>query len=263
MSLNGILAEQNVLESTAQQAAFDSMRVAIDARSFLIRQWLGEMEADTTLRDSLSGLIALAVAEGDSMSGLMMAADSILFLSVQDAADSLLLQNAALEDGTWHYWCEKRYNEIALQWMIGVEPDSLARVDLREIAQTCLDEGGRAVLSARGLCEVWFKEFYGETGCQTAQERSAAAEMEKSTDLLILPNPARDQVTLRLNTKSQQGDWQVQVFNLSGALMHQNTLAAGATEWAFSVQDWPSGMYIVRLMNGPKVLSQTFVVQHR
>jgi len=190
-----------------------------------------------------------------------MAADSILFLSMQDAADTLLLQNAALEDSTWHYWCEKRYNEIAIQWMTGVEPDSIARVDLRQIAQTCLDEGGRAVLSARGLCEVWFKEFYGETGCQAAQERSAAPETKESTDLLILPNPARDQVTIRLN--GQQGDCLVQVFNLNGGLMQQNTLSAAATEWAFSVQDWPSGMYVARLMNGPKALSQTFVVQHR
>ncbi|HAD14114.1 MAG TPA: hypothetical protein DCF33_16950 [Saprospirales bacterium] len=77
----------------------------------------------------------------------------------------------------------------------------------------------------------------------------------------VQPNPARDKITLRLNTHNQQGDWQVQVFNMSGALMQQNTLAA--TEWAFSVQDWPSGMYVVRLMNGPKVLSQTFVVQYR
>ena len=79
----------------------------------------------------------------------------------------------------------------------------------------------------------------------------------------LLPNPARDQVTIRLNTQSPQGDWQVQVFNMSGALMQQNTLAAAATEWAFSVQDWPSGVYVVRLMNGTKALSQTFVVQHR
>ena len=247
----------------AQQATFDSMRVAIDARSLLIRQWVGVMEADTTLRDSLSGLIALAAAEGDSLAGLMMAADSILFLGVQDAADLLLLQNAALEDSTWHFWCEKRYNEIALQWMKGVEPDSLARVDLRQIAQTCLDEGGRAVLSARGLCEVWFKEFYGETGCQAAQERGAAPEMEKSTELLILPNPARDYVSIRLNTHNQQGEWQVQVFNMNGGLVQENTLAAAATEWAFSVQNWPSGTYVVRLMNGTKALSQTFVVQHR
>ncbi|MCC7467112.1 MAG: T9SS type A sorting domain-containing protein, partial [Saprospiraceae bacterium] len=66
---------------------------------------------------------------------------------------------------------------------------------------------------------------------------------------------------IRLN--GQPGDWQVQVFNLSGGLMQQNTLAASATEWAFSVQDWPSGLYVVRLMNGPKAHSQTFVVQHR
>jgi Secretion system C-terminal sorting domain len=85
--------------------------------------------------------------------------------------------------------------------------------------------------------------------------------MEKSTDFLILPNPARDQVTIRLT--AQQVEWQVQVFNMNGGLVQENTLAAAATEWAFSVQNWPSGMYVVRFMNGPKTLSQTFVVQHR
>jgi hypothetical protein len=74
----------------------------------------------------------------------------------------------------------------------------------------------------------------------------------------LLPNPARDQVTIRLN--GQQGDWQVQVFNMNGGLVQENTLAAAATEWAFSVQDWPSGTYVVRLMNGTKALSQTFVI---
>ena len=79
----------------------------------------------------------------------------------------------------------------------------------------------------------------------------------------VQPNPARDQVTLRLNTHNQLGDWQVQVFNMNGGLVQENTLAAAATELAFSVQDWPTGMYVVRLMNGTKALSQTFVVQHR
>jgi hypothetical protein len=79
----------------------------------------------------------------------------------------------------------------------------------------------------------------------------------------VQPNPARDQVTLRLNTQNQPGDWYVQVFNLNGGLMQQNTLATGTSEWVFSVQDWPPGTYVVRLMNGPKVMSQTFVVQNR
>ncbi len=82
-------------------------------------------------------------------------------------------------------------------------------------------------------------------------------------ELEVLPNPARDQVSIRLNAKSPQGEWLVQIFNMSGGLVQQNTFPAAATEWAFSVQDWPSGMYVVRLLNGPKVLSQTFVVQHR
>ena len=53
-----------------------------------------------------------------------------------------------------HTGSEKRYNEIALHWLASTEPDSAATADLRTIAQTCLNDGGRAVLGARGLCEV-------------------------------------------------------------------------------------------------------------
>lgn len=48
---------------------------------------------------------------------------------------------------------EKRLNEIILDDMSGIVADSLALADVHSIAQTCLVDGGRAVLGARGLAK--------------------------------------------------------------------------------------------------------------
>ncbi len=79
----------------------------------------------------------------------------------------LLPQNAAL-DGTPQYaWNEKRYNQIALNWLAGTEPDATAAADLRTIAQTCLAEGGRAVLDARGSVAFGSRNTMASTTAST------------------------------------------------------------------------------------------------
>ena len=251
-------------EMADQQVVFDFTRADIELISTQVQHWLEAIHADNTLQDSLSGRISLAIAEADLLIHQLEEADSVFYLTVQNSVGALLLQNAQLEESSWPYWCEKRYNEIALHWLAGIKPESKDTNDLHQIAQLCLKQGGRAVLSARGLCESWLRTPYDEEDCSSIPfEVGVKPETKTSNGLMILPNPAKDVASLMINTQSPQGDWLVQVFNMSGGLVQQNTLAAGTTEWAFSVQDWPSGMYVVRLMNGPKVLSQTFVVQHR
>ncbi|RME05674.1 MAG: hypothetical protein D6816_08625, partial [Bacteroidetes bacterium] len=70
---------------------------------------------------------------------------------------------------------EKRLNEIILDDMAGVPADSLALADLRIITPTCLSEGGRAVLSARALCEILLKEHYDDGGCSNSPEGRSAS----------------------------------------------------------------------------------------
>lgn len=164
-------------------------------------------------------------------------------------------------------WNEKRYNEIALGWLAGTAPDSAATTDLRQMAQTCLRYGGRAVLGARGLCEVWLKEYYDEITCDTtlqtrSSEGTAPAELKTNSVLYIVPNPADDLVRIFLPDNLAEGQ-QVQVFNLSGQQVHAANVPSATGELSVSVGNWPEGLYIVRVANSGETSSQGFVVQHR
>ena len=160
---------------------------------------------------------------------------------------------------------EKRYNEIALIWLAGTEPDSAAEADLRKMAQTCLPDGGRAVLDARGLCAVWLKEYYDEGNCASVQPRSseeAASQMETaSPDLRIVPNPADDMVWIDLQGGSDESNL-VQVFSMDGRQVYSGKMP-GIGSLAIPVKGWPEGLYVARVTTHNKTFSKIFVVQHR
>jgi type IX secretion system substrate protein len=248
------------------QEALEPDRTAVDSLAGLAQQWVEAMHADSTLQDSLSGLIGPVLAEGDSLVNLFEQADSLFFLAVQDSASALLSQNATLDESQWHYWCEKRYNEIALLWLAGATPDSAATEDLRIIAQTCLSDGGRAVLGARGLCEVWLKEHYGEDDCQgTPEGRSAQPKVgiSASPGLKVIPNPANDIVRILTGNTLGQVELRVQVVDMNGRRVYTGVLPVNVSELTLSVSDWGEGVYVVRVFDGSESITQTIVVQHR
>jgi len=167
-----------------------------------------------------------------------------------------------------HTGSEKRYNEIAFNWLIGTEPDSTATNDLRIIAQTCLADGGRAVLDSRGICAVWLKEYYDEGNCNNLQPRSGnegATVMAKENPILnIVPNPADDLVRVTWNVPIAEGEQlQVQVFNLSGQKVHTATMTLANEALPISVKGWSEGLYVARVTAHNKTYSKTFVVQRR
>jgi hypothetical protein len=168
---------------------------------------------------------------------------------------------------TTHTWCEVRYNEIALAWLKGIEPDSTATADLRQIAQTCLSDGGRAVLSARGVCEVWLQEYYSEDGCQGAPEERSAKQgtnMPPSSTLTVIPNPASESVRIRLNSSMEQpAKRHLQVLTMSGQQVYAVEFPAEGVELSVPVGTWPEGMYLIKIVDGEETLNRTFVVQHR
>ena len=165
-----------------------------------------------------------------------------------------------------HTGSEKRYNEIALTWLAGTEPDSTATADWRSIAQTCLSDGGRAVLGARGQCEVWLKEHYGEDSCQgVPQGRSAKPETKAvtSSGLVVIPNPASDFVRVQLKeSQVAKVPLRVQVLTLSGQEVFTGVLSPDSGELSIPVRDWPNGIYFVRVSGSAGPLSRAFVIQH-
>lgn len=159
-------------------------------------------------------------------------------------------------------WNEKRYNQIALNWLAGTEPDATAAADLRSIAQTCLADGGRAVLAARGLCAVWLKEYYDEGNC--LQERASdgmAVPVERlAADLRIVPNPANDVVRISLLGSAADGQ-QVQVFSTDGRLVFSGKMSSDG-ELAIQVKGWQGGLYLAKITGDSMTLTRSFVVQH-
>ena len=255
---------QALLDSMAQhQNGLAPLYSDVDSLAALAQQWIEAMGNDTTQTDSLLALLNPVLAEADSLNQLIEQADSLFFLTVQASVGQLLVQNEALDAGPWHQWCEKRYNEIALNWLAGTEPDSTATADLRTIAKTCLADGGRSVLAARGLCEVWLKEHYGENGCQPPQSRNSVPfSQSAATSLDVVPNPAHDAVRIVTPGSTAAEDRMVQVLAMDGRLMYTATLPAGHVELNVPVASWPEGLYIARMNDGKQMLSRIFAVQH-
>ncbi|MEZ4953121.1 MAG: hypothetical protein R2825_06055 [Saprospiraceae bacterium] len=115
-----------------------------------LQQWFDAIAADSSLEASLQGQMDAAIQQGEALAAQLQKAEDQFEPTVQTSVTQILAQNTALDGSTQYGWNEKRYNEIALKWLAGAEPDATAANDLRQIAQTCLPDGGRAVLDARG-----------------------------------------------------------------------------------------------------------------
>lgn len=245
------------------QVSLESSHDVLDSLSNLAELWIAAMTTDTTLQDSLNALLTAVFADGDSLSNLLEQADSIFYLSVQDSVGALLTWNATLDEDSLYTWYEKRYNEIALNWLAGTEPDATAATDLRTIAQACLPDGGRAVLDARGLCAVWLKEYFNEGNCNLEGRSSEEAnKMVTGTapDLRIVPNPADEMVWISLQSNSAEGH-QVQVFSMDGRQVFSGKMPSVGS-MAIPVKGWQAGLYIAKITGDGTAITRRFMVQH-
>jgi hypothetical protein len=169
-----------------------------------------------------------------------------------------------MQDSTFAQY-EKRYNEIALKWLAGAMPDSAATADLRQMAQTCLPDGGRAVLWARGFCATWLKEYYAESGCleslgARSSDGAAPPMAEPGTRMRIVPNPAHDVVRIFLQSGAPDGR-QVRIFDAYGRQVYGGTLPPNG-ELSIPVWGWQNGLYFAKVLEGAESFSQAFIVQH-
>ncbi len=223
-------------------------------------------------QDSLQALLDELRQQSDSLQQQLADADELYWAGVQDNIATLLAANSSLSETEWYQWYEKRYNEISLNWMLGIEPDSLAREDLREMAQTCLKDGGRAVLGARGLCEVWLKEYYDESGCQPISvvqqhnEEGYQPTAAQQEGLRLQPNPVAETLQLSLpKAGAEDLPSRLEILNVSGQKVYEAEFSAAQKELAVSVKNWPNGVYVLRWYAGharDEVQVRTFVVQH-
>ncbi len=249
-----------------QHLNLQAQRAALDSMGMLAGTWI-EMIAgspDSTEQDSLQALLDPLMKEADSLMTVITESDSLFWVGTLDSITQLQLQNANLDDSQWHYWSEKRLNEIILNDMAGVTADSLALADVRSIAQTCLVDGGRAVLGARGLARVWLQEYYDDYNCQQPQGRSALSVPSKVAvpELQVIPNPASEMVTIRWEETLGSGTIELQVVSMNGRVVYSEKIQSDQQELTIPVKTWADGLYLVRLTGATVRTQGTFVVQH-
>jgi Secretion system C-terminal sorting domain/PKD domain len=252
---------QLVSDISAHQATLAPTYASLDALSNQLQQWSDAIAADPSLEASLQGQINAAIQQSEALLAQLQQAEDQFAPTVQATVAQLLAQNNALDGSTTYGWNEKRYNQIALNWLAGTEPDATAVADLRTIAHACLKDGGRAVLDARGLCAVWLKEYYNEGNCTQGREANGAvAEAELGNNMRIVPNPADDMVWISLPGKTADGQ-QVQVFSVDGRQVFTGKLLNNG-ELSIPVKGWQGGLYIAKITGGKATFTRSFLVQH-
>jgi hypothetical protein len=96
-------------------------------------------------------------------------------------------------------------------------------------------------------------------GSQFAEEQqftvlNVGVESEEEAGTCVYPNPVMEK--LFINTSA---DAEIVIVNEKGIVMDRKTVADGIAE--FQTQSWPSGLYILKIENGVKVLTRKIVKQ--
>ncbi|NRA52424.1 MAG: T9SS type A sorting domain-containing protein [Phaeodactylibacter sp.] len=88
----------------------------------------------------------------------------------------------------------------------------------------------------------------------------APEEQIAAMQLTLFPNPTTSTLHIQLqHAQSTQGKLQIE--NLTGQTLHAETLnlSPALQSWQVDVADWPSGVYVVRLLAGAKQVVRKFV----
>jgi hypothetical protein len=94
------------------------------------------------------------------------------------------------------------------------------------------------------------------------KEKVASLNVAENQELIsgIFPNPAADQVTVMVDSKSNAT---VKVLNMTGQVVFENTVASNALEtMSISTTDFTNGMYLVQVSNGTASTTQRLLIQH-
>jgi hypothetical protein len=99
---------------------------------------------------------------------------------------------------------------------------------------------------------------YADLGAVYFHQDTVSSLLENSlTELLLMPNPVVDQLTIIVNERIDE----IEIYNISGQLQKKITLTSSyaGEKSTVNVSDLRSGMYVVILTRGTKHLQQKFI----
>lgn len=134
---------------------------------------------------------------------------------------------------------------------------------LTNIAFQCPYEGGTAVFRARALLSGITEDvFDDETLCgQQGSQGLMLPPMvgnEVKPEIVLFPNPAQHSVTVRMQ-EAIKGEVELSIYNLYGQKLEVHLLG-GMTDYSFSTENMPQGIYLVRIQQGKEIIYSTKLV---
>jgi PKD repeat protein len=107
-------------------------------------------------------------------------------------------------------------------------------------------------------CYSRLRVSFPENCCGSDQKPTSVNELDKNaTGLQIIPNPARDNVSIAYTFDSQAKEMQLELYDLTGRRVKSVNInqARGVQDWNFN--EMPAGLYIVLMRQDGKVVHQS------
>lgn len=136
------------------------------------------------------------------------------------------------------------------RWDFSVEEQ--AAIDA--VAGLCPSVGGRSVYTALKLQESYRTSTWNND-CSPVEERGAKHPEESKTAFSIAPNPAFSSFFLKLEAHLLR-EGQIELVGMDGRSKQLWKLPAHAVSITCSIEDFPPGLYFVRIRTDEKLLNQ-------
>ncbi|HFA51745.1 MAG TPA: T9SS type A sorting domain-containing protein [Bacteroidetes bacterium] len=166
-------------------------------------------------------------------------------------ADALIAQNAAIGTTAVYQRNEKDVYDIYLRSAAkGLQPDGVQLLALKSVAEQCWEDGGPAVVWARGLYGINAHEFLPEYDCESGfaslGNGNKLTVSVSTVSFAVFPNPADGHLTVQalrpVDSKTEVG-----LYDLFGKQVFVDELPEGEISLSWDVSALSSGIYFVKV----------------
>jgi hypothetical protein len=247
---NGLIQINTTVDSLTNLV--DGIHVALDTTTDVNNIAFYETQINN-LTVAINNLLSQA-------SSMQIGYDSLNQVTINNIAT---LNSNLTTSGNYQIW-EKEMNEIALKIIQGQNLSSTDSTDINTIAQACYKDGGRSVYMARNLSLRKLNKYYTDENCAppppvAPREASAA----KITGISITPNPANDQLTIKMDDTWSNGNVSITIMDAHGiAVFNKEAQMNGEFSDTIDVASLPSGLYFVHVSNTNQSKIEKIVIKH-
>ena len=252
----------SVDEVTRQQ--IEALESNIDGSFSALEQTLtllGQNSYDSSLLDQLANQETSLATESDNLSIILKNA-----IVGEQAFDAIATLNNSFVAETTPEYNEQALNNIYLDVILRRtrEINENDKAIIANIANQCYALSGSAVFWARGWHRQLSGQFINTVDC-SLEQANRLSHTDKPTigqsGLVVEPNPNDGKMNIRLGRTVENGHVLI-VSDLTGRKLKEVHINEDQILVPLNIQDFASGMYLLSLLNGDKVITtEKFIIE--